>query len=107
MTHRWRAAARDPRDDDAGALQHLDPLAVERRVGLELVAVVVDIDAAIGQHAVHVAGEKAHAGGEGSEFAVHHTTLARNRSCMCTAPTSRRSASTTSSCITLGGDSIR
>ena len=54
-----RRAAGDPCDHDARAPQQVDADAVERRERLHLVAEVVDVDAAVGQHAVDVAGEQA------------------------------------------------
>ena len=63
MPHRRCVAAGDPGDLDACALQHLDALAVEREVGLELASVVVDVDAAVGQHAVDVERQQADAPG--------------------------------------------
>ena len=106
MGDRGRRAARDPRDRDARAPQEVDADAVERRERLHLVAVVVDVDAAVGEHAVDVAGQQADAARAREGVDRHQTILARNRSCRCSAPTRRSSASTTRSCETLGAASI-
>ena len=66
-----RRAAGDPGDDDACARQHVEPDAVERGERLELVAVIVDVDAPVGEHAVDVARQQAHATRAGSEIGVH------------------------------------
>ncbi len=71
MRHRGRAAPGDPRDDDAGVCQQMHRDAVERTERLELVAVVVDVDASVGQHAVDVARQQAHAARAGGQVSRH------------------------------------
>jgi hypothetical protein len=65
MRARWRhrgcRAAGDPGDGDAGARQQVEPHAVQRGERLHLMTKVVDVDLAVGQDAVDVAGEESHA----------------------------------------------
>ncbi|MNJ63616.1 hypothetical protein D3C77_595310 [compost metagenome] len=89
------------------AVQRVEPL-------LQFAAFAV-IEAAVGQHAVHVEHHQAHGGGaiahgggdagqdqrfgrvsHGSRKSHSHTTLAAIRSCICKAPSSAPSASSTS-----------
>ena len=51
------------RDEIVPRIVGEDAMAVERRVGLELASLVIDVDAAVGQHAVDVERQQANAPG--------------------------------------------
>src|SRR5574343_1291304 len=87
-------AAGDDRYLDAGSLEQHDAEPVLDVEGLQFVAVVGVVQAAVGHHAVEVEGDELDAGGAG--FCVHQITLALKRSCMFRAPIRWLSASTTS-----------
>ena len=59
--HRSRIAPGDHHRRDAAARQQLEAVAVERAEGLEGLALLADVDAAIGEHAVDVEDRDAHA----------------------------------------------
>src|SRR6185436_5518875 len=96
----------DPGDRDARLHQHLQADAVESAEGLGFATGVIDIDAPVREHTIDIASEKANPARLRDGRNTHHTTRARKRSCRWSAPTSRRSSSTTSSTVTLGTDSI-
>src|SRR5574343_1493151 len=87
-------AAGDDRYLDAGSLEQHDAEPVLDVEGLQFVAVVGVVQAAVGHHAVDVEGDELDAGGAG--FCVHQMTLALKGSGMFRAPIRWLSASTTS-----------
>jgi hypothetical protein len=92
----------DHRRRDARALQQLEAVAVEDAEALEGFAVLGEIDAAVGQHAVDVEEGHAHIlrgkQGLGLEIERHQMTFARIRSLMLSAP-HKCPASTTSTLV--------
>ena len=91
------SAAGDDRQFEPGALQELEAEAVLDIEGLEFMAVVRIVQAAVGHHAVDIEGDQLDARGAGP--GIHQITLAVNRSCMLSAPSRRPSASATSSAL--------
>ena len=67
-----RTAAGDPRDDDSGIDEHVDTDAVKRRKRLRFAAVVIDVDAPVGEHPVNIAAQQAHVPRAVGESRVGH-----------------------------------
>src|SRR5690554_3954157 len=94
--HQWRVAATDDCGLHTGGDQHLDAVAVQGVERLEFGAVGHEVQAAIGEHAIHVEDRQANSAGAFQQCQLRfHTTPARNRSCMFRAPTGRPCSSTT------------
>src|SRR6185369_242927 len=100
---RGRAAAREQRDGDAGGGEHLEAVAVVRGKGLERLAARAVPEGAVREDAVDVENHQADAPRPSPDLLsdLFQITLARNRSCMLSAPTSSPPASITSSWFTL------
>ena len=58
--HAARRAARDDGEHHAAPGEHLEPVAVERVEALQLATVVVEVQRAVGHHAIHVEHGDAH-----------------------------------------------
>ena len=91
------SAAGDNRQLQPSALQELETESVLDVEGLEFMAVIRIVQAAVGHNAVDIEGDQPDACGAGP--GIHQITLAVNRSCMLSAPSRRPSASATSSAL--------
>src|SRR5690606_30704226 len=108
--HRGLAPADDRRGHARGH-QHLDAMAVEGIEGLEFAAVLEEVQAAIGKHAIDVEHRQLDRLAALHQVLVHrvaphHITPARSKSCMFRAPTGRSSWSTTTSALILWSSMI-